>query len=1229
MGSTVTLSGNGFAGDSELTVTFGSTTVIAPSPAVMTEPDGAFTGVTFTVPAGTVDSVAGAHNIVVSDAVPNSAPAVVFTITPSVTVTGASSGIVGSTVTLSGSGFAASSVLTVKFGATTVTLSVTSSNVDGAFTGATFTVPAGTVDSVAGAHNIVVSDAVPNSAPAVAFTITPSVTVTGASSGIVGSTVTLSGSGFAASSVLTVKFGATTVTLSVTSSNVDGAFTSATFTVPAGTVDSVAGAHNIVVSDAVPNSAPAVAFTITPSVTVTGSSSGIVGSTVTLSGNGFAASSTLTVKFGATTVTLSVTSSNVDGAFTGATFTVPAGTVDSVAGAHNIVVSDAVPNSAPAVVFTITPSVTVTGASSGIVGSSVTLSGSGFAASSTLTVKFGATTVTLSVASSNVDGAFTGATFTVPAGTVDSVAGAHNIVVSDAVPNSAPAVSFTITPSVTVTGSSSGIVGSTVTLSGSGFAASSVLTVKFGGTTVTLSVTSSNVDGAFTGATFTVPAGTVDSVAGAHNIVVSDAATPTPNSATASFTVTASVSLGASSGNVGSTVTVSGSGFAASSMITIKFAGTAQSTSPSTVTTSSSGSFSGVAFTVPASVAGSQTVSATDASSNSASATFTVTSAISLSPTTGAVGSTVTVSATGLLGSHSVTATFGSTAVTLSTSTTTSTGGFSATFTVPASVSGGQTVTSTDGTNSPTATFTATSAITLNPSSGAVGSTVTVTGSGFAASSSITIKYDGTTVATTTSTSSGSLPSGVTFSVPASVAGSHTVSATDASSNTASVTFTLTPSISLSPTSGNVGSTVTVSGSGFASSSTITIKFAGTTQTTSPGTVTTSSSGSLPSGVTFSVPASVAGSQTVSATDASSNTASATFTVTSSISLGPATGAVGSTVTVTATGFLGSHSVTATFNGGSVSLSTSTTTSSGGLSATFIVPASTLGSETVQVSDGTNSATAPFTVTIDSLDYFVFSSVGSQTAGTSFSVTIKAKDSSGNTFTSYSGAPTLSCSVGSITPSSATGGFSNGVWTGSVTVTAAGLDVTITATDGIYSGSSNSFTVNPTISASAGAGGSISPTGSVSVNYGDNQSFTITANTGYYIVDVTVNGNSVGAVSSYTFNNVQAVSTISATFALTPIPTPIPTATPSPSPTATPTPAPTPTPKPTATPTPTATPSPTPTPSATTPPGPSLELVLVAVTTAAEIIIIFTVIVIIRLRRKHSNASFLAHFLII
>ncbi|MDO9110147.1 MAG: fibronectin type III domain-containing protein, partial [Desulfatirhabdiaceae bacterium] len=66
------------------------------------------------------------------------------------------------------------------------------------------------------------------------------------------------------------------------------------------------------------------------------------------------------------------------------------------------------------------------------------------------------------------------------------------------------------------------------------------------------------------------------------------------------------------------------------------------------------------------------------------------------------------------------------------------------------------------------------------------------------------------------------------------------------------------------------------------------------------------------------------------------------------------------------------------------------------------------------------------------------------------------------------------------------------------------------------------------ISASAGSNGAISPTGSVSVSHGASQAFTITANPGYQVADVKVDGTSVGALSSYTFTNVTAARSIAA-----------------------------------------------------------------------------------------------------
>jgi hypothetical protein len=68
------------------------------------------------------------------------------------------------------------------------------------------------------------------------------------------------------------------------------------------------------------------------------------------------------------------------------------------------------------------------------------------------------------------------------------------------------------------------------------------------------------------------------------------------------------------------------------------------------------------------------------------------------------------------------------------------------------------------------------------------------------------------------------------------------------------------------------------------------------------------------------------------------------------------------------------------------------------------------------------------------------------------------------------------------------------------------------------------------IAASAGANGSIGPSGAVIVNQGASQFFAITPSSGYKVASVTVDGASVGPVTAYSFDNVQATHTISATF---------------------------------------------------------------------------------------------------
>ena len=80
-----------------------------------------------------------------------------------------------------------------------------------------------------------------------------------------------------------------------------------------------------------------------------------------------------------------------------------------------------------------------------------------------------------------------------------------------------------------------------------------------------------------------------------------------------------------------------------------------------------------------------------------------------------------------------------------------------------------------------------------------------------------------------------------------------------------------------------------------------------------------------------------------------------------------------------------------------------------------------------------------------------------------------------------------------------------------------------------YNGSGHSYSYY-TIKATAGAGGSISPSGNVSVREGRDRTFTITPDKGYAVSNVKIDGKSIGAVKSYTFENVSRTHTIEVIF---------------------------------------------------------------------------------------------------
>jgi hypothetical protein len=334
---------------------------------------------------------------------------------------------------------------------------------------------------------------------------------------------------------------------------------------------------------------------------------------------------------------------------------------------------------------------------------------------------------------------------------------------------------FTVTPDITLS-VSTGHVGDTVTVSGTGFYASAGITVLYDG--VSKGTTTATASGTFTGFTFIVPG----SVKGVHTVRAQETSNPTTYYATDDFTVSPAIAINPTTGSVGDTVTVTGNGFNGSSTITIYF----DSVSQTTTSTNSSGTFTATTFAVPSTSRGTHTVKAQDAGSNQATATFTVSTKITINPPSGPSGTTVTVTGTGFGTSSTVTITYNNVTVTTNPPTinTGSTGSFTATFVVPVLAAGTYVVRASAGSDVAMANFQSTTNATISQttsasSPGYVGMSLTIEGVGFTPNHEITVTYatDPTTIATTNSDGSGNFT--VTFTIPPSVAGEHTITVSD------------------------------------------------------------------------------------------------------------------------------------------------------------------------------------------------------------------------------------------------------------------------------------------------------------------------------------------------------------------------------------------------------------------------------------------------------------------
>jgi len=328
--------------------------------------------------------------------------------------------------------------------------------------------------------------------------------------------------------------------------------------------------------------------------------------------------------------------------------------------------------------------------------------------------------------------------------------------------------------------------------------------------------------------------------------------------------------------------------------------------------------------------------------------------AAGMTPASGVVGTTVTISS---LTSGSYSIRWDGVEVKQGTLP----GGGSVTFTVPDAAGGDHTVAVENpiGTQVLSTPFSVLPSIGVDPNSGVIGDSITVSGKGFAASeSSVKVTYDGTDVKTgITAGDKGSWSA--TFSLPGSAKGSHTVDASGSTTQAGAVpdaTITVSPKITSSPVSGGVGTSVTVTGAGFGKDEgSIRVTYDGKDAKTG---ISADSKGSW--NVTLAVPSSVKGVHTIDAAGASTEAGDVpdvTFFVSSAVRIKPESGYVGDGITAEGCGFGSSESgITVTLDGNVVK-SDITANSEGCWTTSLVIPASTGGSHFIDAYSVSTTAT--------------------------------------------------------------------------------------------------------------------------------------------------------------------------------------------------------------------------------------------------------------------------------
>lgn len=695
-----------------------------------------------------------------------------------------------------------------------------------------------------------------------------------------------------------------------------------------------------------PRKVEASTVTLTPST-------GVAGQVVIITGSAFDNSSTATITWDGsalTTVPSSVTTSGSGAIPASGTvyFTVPSGSY----GAHTVQITTGATNIGVATFTISTPTVAISSPTiptAGLPpGVPLTVTATNLEANRTTTFYFDNTS--MGTTTSTVNGTAE-LVFNIP--DVNNTSN-HLIRASNSAYAVASATVVVATPAITVLPATSA-VGTQVTITGTNFKAGGAVSFLFNGSSLTTDTSvTANGAGSFT-TTFTVPA----SAAGSNTVKAYSYA---DLFAVATLTVsTPALTAAPVTGPDGLPVYLSGTGFKANNTVTFYVNNSLLST---TTTTNALGSF-GVSVNLPEGLpAGAQTIRAQTDALNFANTTYTVVvAAVTTSPTAGAPGTRVTLNGSNFNPSKKVFIKWNGGEILADDKdlTTTAAGGFVATITIPTNYGSGisQIEVSTSAKNTVVTSFTVTApTLTLSATSGGPGTRLTVAGANFVGNSEITLKWDDM-ILRTTPTDIMTTPLGgfnAIFTVPNSSRGSHYVTATtgaNASINATTVFTISTPSISLSTSTGQPNTSISLSGTGFTPYGLVTLLWDNRTELSGiDGEIKADASGYF--STTLNIPGKASpGDHVLKAKSNVTTFAESTFTVSNAVMNASRTdGPAGSKIRLTGSNFDADSSVVFEWDDKKMSTAEVMTDSIGGFSTAVSIPDASAGVHKLEARSG-------------------------------------------------------------------------------------------------------------------------------------------------------------------------------------------------------------------------------------------------------------------------------------